>query len=78
MLYQRRSMISESEYEKKVGVKPTQWDKYLRIISLAELKYRVGNVVTVSIGGEPTQYAKVEQWAFRQYLGTAKPKRTKR
>jgi hypothetical protein len=43
----------------------TQWDKYIKICQMARKKYQEPNgTLVVQIGHEPTQYTKVEEFAF--------------
>lgn len=47
---------------------PSPWDKYLRIVMMADAKYRVDGVLTVSIGLEPTRFTLIERFAFNRFL----------
>ena len=46
-------------------------DRYLAIVQWAKVRYqnRDGSI-TVSVGGRPTKYARIEDAAWRKYINT--------
>jgi hypothetical protein len=45
-----------------------KFQKYLSITQAARARYTVHGALVVSIGGRPSAYTRLEQWAFTRYL----------
>jgi hypothetical protein len=44
-------------------------ERYLRVVKWADRRYRHGGLLTLSVGGQPAPYKRIETAAARRYLG---------
>ena len=48
-------------------------EKYLRIVKWARRRYTINGALTISMGGNPSIYARIERAAWNRHMSAATP-----